>query len=233
MAQRNAPRWMVSPLAVAVIAATVAGGFVYSTANSAPPPAPAPVSVALVDIAKLINELQERKDRMSAAQATLTQLELKLNETKDQVEFKKNSLGPKGTIDPKNYAERTRVIGEINELQAILKTRTEVFQHQLNVMKGDMYHQLYDKAIAAIKAVATRDGFDIVMVDDRAVTLPELGSSTEREVLGLMDNKRILYARDGLDITDRLITLMDTEYSAGRPAARPEPAAPPTPVNSR
>jgi Skp family chaperone for outer membrane proteins len=231
MAQRNARRWMTSPLAAAVIAASVAGGVVYSTANSAPAPAPAPVSVALVDIAKLINELQEKKDRMNAAQATLEQLQLKLKEMGEQIAFKKKSLEPDGTIPATDYATRTRVIGEINELQAILKTRTEVYQHQLNVMKGDMYHQLYDKALAAINAVATRDGFDIVMVDDRAVTLPELGSSTEREVLGLMDNKRVLFARDGLDITARLLTLMNTEYNAQGPAT---PAAPaPAPVNSR
>jgi hypothetical protein len=118
------------------------------------------------------------------------------------------------------------------------KARFEIYQHQLNVMKGDTFHILYDKSLAAIDTFAKKEGFDLVLVDDRAIVMPPMGSSTEREVNGLANTREVLFARDGLDVTDRLISWMNTAYAAGGGGAKPAagagenhaPAAPTTPA---
>lgn len=225
-----------SRLAPAIVAASLilGGAAVYSTAISAPSHlAPPPVNVALVDIAKLINGLKEMEDRNNVNRIKLDEFSNRLRETASEIEKLENDL--KTIIPATAYAERTAAMGRLGELKAIHKTRLEVFQHQLDVIKGDMISQLYTKAMDTIQKVAAQDGIDLVMVDDRTVKLPEVGSATQLQVLNVMDTKRVLFAREGLDITDRLISRMNAEYAAGRGATPPSTPAPVTgtPVTPR
>lgn len=212
--------FLASPVIGAlVIGGAVVGGLALHQAHSSPAPAAAPVSVAVVDIAKLINGLKELETRNMANKAKLDELTGKLKVTADEIE--KITTDLKEVIPQKDYARRTEAIGRLNELKAVHETRFKVYQHQLDVAKGDTITMLYTKSLAAIEALAKREGIDVVMIDDRSVKLPEIGEAVQREVFGVMDNKRMLYVKDGLDITDRLITIMNEQWQAGGGANAP------------
>jgi len=66
--------------------------------------------------------------------------------------------------------------------------------------------------VAGVDAFAKQEGFDIVMLDDRAMQLPSQASM--RDFNQIIVNKRVLFAREGLDVTDRLVTVMNNDYAA-------------------
>jgi Skp family chaperone for outer membrane proteins len=215
--------------ALVVGAALLSFAAVYSTAVSSPTaPPPPPVSVAIVDIARLVNGLEERASLNANTKLAMESLESKLKVTGDEIDRIENDLKVK--VAPNDYATRVRLMSELNELMAVHKARREAFQRQLDITKGDVITTLYTKAIGAIDGFAKREGIDLVLVDDRSVSLPELGSAVDGAVMRAIDNKRILYARDTLDITDRLITLMNTEYASRRPTGA-NPATPNAPAS--
>jgi Skp family chaperone for outer membrane proteins len=211
----------------------VACAAMYSTAVSSPtPPPPPPVTVALVDIERLVNGLHEREALNLNTKTAMESLEAKLKVTGDEIDRIENDL--KVTVAPNDYATRVRLMSELNELMAVHKARREAFQRQLDITKGDVITTLYSRAIAAIDGFAKREGIDLVLVDDRNVKLPELGSAVDGAVMRAIDNKRVLYARDSLDITTRLITLMNAEYASRRPTgttSTPPPPPSPAPTN--
>lgn len=223
------PKLSLARIAPALIglAAFVAACVVYSTADSAPPPAaPAPVSIALVDIADVLNRSDELKDRNELIKQKVPELENKLKETGDEIDRIENDL--KLVIPPSDHAARVEKLSRLNELMAIHKARREAFQRQIDISKGDAITTVYQRAMATIDLFAKREGFDIVLVDDRSIRLPDLGSAVPGMVMQAVEGKRILYAREGVDITDRIVSLLNTEYASRRPSggAQPAPAAP-------
>ncbi len=230
-------RLMTSRLTAALVVGVslLAIAAVYPTAISSPTaPPPPPVTVAIVDIARLVNGLEERAALNANTKLAMESLEAKLKVTGDEIDRIENDLKVK--VAPNDYATRVRLMSELNELMAVHKARREAFQRQLDITKGDVITTLYTKATAAIDGFAKREGIDLVLVDDRSVALPELGSAVDGAVMRSIDNKRILFARDSLDITDRLITLMNTEYASRRPTGgnltppAPSPNAPTSPA---
>ncbi|HYE63178.1 MAG TPA: OmpH family outer membrane protein [Phycisphaerales bacterium] len=231
-----------SPVVAAlVVGASLVGGMAL-TAHSSPAPAAAPVSVAVVDIAKLINGLKELEDRNMGNKPKLDEYNASLKQIKDRIEKLTSDLNDK--IPQKDYTARSAAMSEKYELETLYETRFKIYQRQLDVLKGDTITLLYNKSLVAIEAMAKKEGIDLVMIDDRSVKLPEVGQAVQRDVFGAMDNKRMLYVRDGMDITDRLISLMNEQYLAGPRAANPpantganpapaSPPANPAPLNNR
>ncbi len=224
-----------------IIGASLLGGAaVYSTAHSATAAAPAPSAVALVDIARVINGLHEMAERNAVIKAKGEQLADQLRTTDDEIKKIEDDL--KNKIPPKDFAARAEAIGRAYEFKALLDTRKKIFQRQFDVMNGDATHELYEKAMAAIDAFARREGYDLVLFDDRALKLPDLGVATNSELNSLLEARRVFYARDGMDITDRIVTWMNQQYASGpratglgatgtgaTPTGEPAPAAPVTP----
>ena len=51
-----------------------------------------------------------------------------------------------------------------------------------------------------------------MLLDDRPIQMPETGSV--KDYNDVIQRKRVLFAREGMDITDQLITVMNNEYAA-------------------
>jgi Skp family chaperone for outer membrane proteins len=227
-------RFSRSPLIASLVmgASLIGAAALHRTADSAPPPAaPAPVSVVFCDVARVINSLKEFEKEKGTHRATQEELRGKLKGTRDQLEkidsdLKENKYG-------KDPLARARAVAEFKELEGIYKVREGIYDLQLDFAVADSFNRLYGKATEAVQSLAKKEGIDIVLLDDRAITLPALGNSRTGDVMKTMENKRVMYAREGLDITDRVINLMNEQFLSGASAPAPLPAAAPAPAMPR
>lgn len=213
----SAPRWSQSPvLAALILAGSVVGGIaLVSGASSAPSgtsfAAPAPNSVAVVDLARLMNGLDELRARNAQYEQSRKALQDEINRLGERIAQVETEL--RDVIPATDTRTRSQRMGDRLILMAERESKARVYQQLIDLENGDVIRELYGKVIASIDAFAKREGYDLVMLDDRSIQLPERAPLNEFNAR--IESKRILYARDGMDITDRLMTLMNAEFRAG------------------
>jgi Skp family chaperone for outer membrane proteins len=222
-----------SPIAAACLigVSIVAGAALHSSANpTLVPPPPTPVTVALVDLGRLMDGLHEGKTRNDANQAEGKKLQGELDTLTDQVEALQTSLKPGGSIPESDHRRRSEAMAGLIQKGALLKAMKESYQVLYDTRRGNIVHEFYDKIVIAVDAFAKREGYDLVLLDDRTlVQLPQLDTARAQDLLPMIEKRRILYAKDGIDVTDRLITIMNNQYDAANPPA-PTPAPAPAPA---
>ncbi len=207
-------------------AALAAGGFMYATANAVPAPAQVsqPVKVGLVDMTALINGLSELKDRNEAMKPLLDQMKTELEGIQQQAKQLEADL--KDNIPSTDVQRRIETRTQLQEASSNLKLRKERWDLTVDLRNAQVIRDLYAKASDAIAEVAKRDGLDLVLLDDRPISMTEFGNMNQlrEEVL----TKRVLFAAPTLDITQRVLTAMENQYAQGKGSAT-APATKPTP----
>jgi len=203
-------------LACAVGIAAIAGSAAVSGAfgRGALPrqAAPAPVNIALVDLARLMDGLQELKDRNETVKVRAEELGAALGELDRKIKQIDADLKSADIVPESARKRRGAMFKERFESQTLLEARNRASKELLEFEKGDIIREVYLKVVAGVDAFAKQEGFDIVMLDDRAMQLPSQASM--RDFNQIIVNKRVLFAREGLDVTDRLVTVMNNDYAA-------------------
>lgn len=210
------------PVAAAAVLgiAVIAGTTIHSIARSGDTTAlaaPTPTVIGLVDIAKLMNNLQELKDRNDLTMSKGKQLQEKLTEISSQIKQIDGEL--KDVIPKDDKAKRIERLAQRVELEATYEARGKAYQRMIDLDHGDILNDLYPKATAAIQAYAAKEGYDVVLLDDRPMQLPDSGSV--KDYNEVIQKKRVLFAKEGIDITDQLITVMNNEYAASIKKTKP------------
>ena len=122
-------------------------------------------------------------------------------------------------IPKDDKAKRIERLAQRVELEATYEARGKAYQRMIDLDHGDILNDLYPKAVAAVQAYAAKEGYDVVLLDDRPMQLPDSGSV--KEYNEVIQKKRVLFAKDGTDITDQLITVMNNEYAASIKKSKP------------
>ena len=200
-------------LVASLLAAAVLGVTVARSAAPVPAPAPAPSSIALVNLERLFENLAELKARNAQIKTEQDGKYAELTQLDDKIKALEAEL--KDTIPLSERQKRADKAAEIAESRGILKVRSELLGGTIERKNFEVIRDLYDKAGAAVAVFAAREGYDLVLLDDRSLALPESGSMNGLNSVIL--SKRILFAKGGVDVTDRLITQMNNEYTAGAP----------------
>jgi Skp family chaperone for outer membrane proteins len=207
----------VSPLAAALLlGATMIGATAWTvTARPAESAlAPAPVTVAIVEVARVMNGLNELKERNDIGKIRGAELEKKLQEVEQTI---KNIDAELETVIPKNDTKRrTQAMADKFEAENLLKARFQAYKQLLDLENGDIIRDIYAKVILAVEDFAKKNNYDLVLLDDRGMMLPPVGG--QERLKAIIENKRILFAKPELDITDRIITIMNNDH-----AAQPKP----------
>ncbi|MFA6043963.1 MAG: OmpH family outer membrane protein [Phycisphaerales bacterium] len=228
------PRWIVASAVVLSAASLVLVGGFASHAALQRQLAPAPTAVAIVDLQRLFNGLTELTDRNKDIDAKQAGYKAELEQLKKQAEDIEKDLST--TVNPSDTKQRTELSLQAVILRQSIQGKSELYTRVLDIMSSDLIRELYGKCTAAVASAAKRDGYDLVLFDDRSISLPE--RSGTKELNQVVANKRVLYANDTVDITDRLITLMNNDYKAGvksepAPAPAPEKTPPAAPAKSK
>jgi len=171
----------------------------------------APTVVGVVDLEKLMNGLEELSARNSELNVRKERLQGQLNDTKRQIEAIENDL--KNNIAETDVKARTEKLAQKFELEATYEARGKAYQRLIDLENGDVILDLYSKARGSIEQFASRNGIDLVLLDDRSIGLPRRASV--KEINSVIESKRVLYANNAIDITDRILSIMNNEFRAG------------------
>lgn len=202
-----------SRTALMAICAVGVALFGVARAKSASPSVAAapPAAVAIVNLERLFENLNELKERNKGLDAEGVAYTAQMKELDSKVKGLEAELKEK--IPATERQKRAEKSAELAEARGILKVRMELAQAIMERKSNDVIRDIYDKCGKAIADFAQREGYDLVLLDDRALELPE-GGTTANLNKSILD-KRILFAKPALDVTDRLISQMNTEYTSG------------------
>lgn len=196
--------------AILVLAAALAW-HAGANSNVQRPPAQ-PTAVATIDIVEIFENLKERQVLEAQLQERLRTRQAQLEEVTRRLRALQEDLNPEtGTIrrGTDAYYERLR---ELTEQRAVGQARSQALQQIISIDQGNLRRQLYEKVAAAVRKIAERDGLDLVLFDDSKFEIPENASNDE--VYRAIVTKGIIYKHPTIDITQRVITLMNNEYTA-------------------
>lgn len=203
----------VSRLAVAaVLAVGLVGGFAWqasATSLSKRPPAN-PTAVAVVNLPKILEELEERTTREETLAASGKGRQQQLDTLTGRIQVVEADL----KILKEGTAEYRDKLIELRELQVTLDARFKLLNQVMSFERGAVMGDLYSKINDAIKRVSERDGYDIVLLSDEEFKMPPEASQEDmnRAVL----SRSVLYTHPSVDISDQVIRMMNNEYQAGR-----------------
>jgi len=212
----TAPRhtFLTGKAGIAVLICALIGTVLITstnTANATAVQSASPSAVAVVDLSKLLEGLDERKFLEADLNKEIALRQAELNGIVDEIKLLQDDIKLLVEGDPKTI----QMIRDfrIKEVQA--KALNQFVQEQLSYEKGKMLATIYNKIQTAVCDIAERDGWDIVMIDDSGPSLPEL--ATEQQMNQLILSRRILCSAKGVDITEHVKTLMNNQFNAARP----------------
>lgn len=205
---------MKVPGSVLVAAIAAFGLLGYSAVNAAFAPAVVrrtPTTIGLVDLEKLINQLAEVEARNLTNKTKAEQAQSRIDVARAQVEKAKKDV--EMVPDSDKAGRRARMLA-LRQAEMVLKAEFESEQLKLNLEKGDFIRELYAKIQSACAALASQQGLDLIMLDDRGVPLPDGADLTDAQINGVIQQKKVLFAADSVDVTSALATLMNNQWKA-------------------
>lgn len=194
-------------VAGAVLSITALTGWHAGATATTASLAPEPARIATVNLEKLVEGLQEIKDRDGAVRAKGQERQSEINSLTDELKKIDTEL----EALPKGSKERREKVAKGLELRRLADARLNVYQQLINLEKGEILADIYKKIGDTAAKLAEREGYDLILMDDRVIKLPE--NAQDSDVNMAIQAKRVIYARDSIDITDRLLTVMNSEYN--------------------
>lgn len=181
--------------------------------NNGTIPSPPPTSVAIVDLGKLLDGIDEAAD----ARKRIKDQEDKYNASLDQLRAQAKTINTdlemlKGKESTPEYLAKKAASLEI---EAQLETRFKTSKALMDLHLGENLRGLYVRIFDVVDRFGKQNGYDLILIDDRHL-VPRPGT-TGAQVANLMNDRRILYANEAkLDITQQVITMMNNEFKAGK-----------------
>ncbi len=195
-------------LAASLLLAGFGVGALQNTSVRAQPA----TAVAVVDFSRVLEALQEPKDRDADRRLRAEQLSKELEAERKRLEALEEEINKL----PRNTPEWRDLVLRGLQDAAALKARQETHQAFLDQEKLDFLREIYGKVTDAVNRVAVRDGWELVLIDDRSITLPK-AQSGRNAVDAAIASKRVIMAAERIELTNQVITMMNNEYQARRP----------------
>src|SRR5688572_14710874 len=186
------------------------------------------VRVAVANTGRIFSEMQETKElqeNLKAEGARLKAMEDERRKELQKLQEERNQL----KADTPQWEElNTKLMDAVLEFQLWgQKTKLKAERDQKRQLK-----QLFDHIESAVAEVAKRDGYDLVIAEQRP-ELPENLDQVNFDTLRATINSRnVLYASPKSDISDAVIALLDSKHKGkgGAPAAKTGGATAPAPA---
>ncbi len=207
--------WLVT-LGIAVIA----GAALFRAGASSMPalPGPSPSVIGLIDLTLVTKGLNEIKDRNALLNGRAAAYQKQL----DEISGKLIALNEEIKLLPDGSKERRAKVFEGLELEQNAKAKQQILRKTIELEAGEILADMYKRVTDTAAKVAAKDGYSLVLLDDRSVSLPK--DAPDEEINRAIFAKRVIYAAESVDLTPRIITEMNNEY--GAPAPRAGAAAP-------
>ncbi|HYF13945.1 MAG TPA: OmpH family outer membrane protein [Phycisphaerales bacterium] len=197
---------------VAVGAALVGGVAAWNAgqAHAVREPAPSPNTVGIVDLETLMNGLQELKDRNAVLDRVKDEYREQLNKLNEEIKTIEAQL--KDNIPKDDRRLRASKAAELVEKRNLFDFRKKSFETLVEMQAAEIIRELYAKVNVSIGELAQREGYDLILLDDRRLVLSE--NATLERLNNEILSKRVLFARPDMDLTQRLMTILNNDYAA-------------------
>ena len=169
---------------------------------------PAPVTVAVVNVLKVMNSATEKAD----IEAELVALVEKFQEDVQKRQQEIKSLQDDIEILNKGTAARKAKQEELQKKAIHLDSWGKFEQRKNEVERIVRYEALYRKVLDEIAVIAERDGYDLVLYNDYS---KDLNVQTGQQLQANILLRKLVYVKGELDMTDQVIQQLDNKYAAG------------------
>ena len=210
--------------AIGAIVATLAG-----QAGASARTAPAPTRVAVIDLVKVIERLDERAD---------WEVQIAALGKKIQEEFSARRKGLEemaGTMEAAPESERMAIRDKVAFEQLQFEQWEAIKKIEVDRERALMWQSMYRNVRAECQKLAEAEGYDAILVNDGVGEIQlqrESKSPLEAQAQEQIVRRRVLYAAKSIDVTDQLVVRMNNAHgSAARPVGS-APAAAPAPASA-
>jgi Skp family chaperone for outer membrane proteins len=200
-------RWAL----VATLAATAAALFTSTTPSATAQSGNASVSntrVAIVDIIRLVNELDAFKAGQQEVDDLAAELTEQVESARQRVEEAQNAL------ELATDETRERLVNEALAAGIDFRAANANRQIRIRLKQNQVLRATWNRVKAGIDDYANAAGYDAIVADDSNVE-PGIPLDADPEAFkSFMTERRVLHASDRIDVTDELITRLNNDFQA-------------------
>ncbi len=194
-----------APLALLALALGASLGIRAGAQSAGASPGP----VAVVDLERVINNLDERvarenelKDFIAQRQAVIDQKQQKLKQLQDEL-----------NLLPEDAQARQSKAEEVVRARIDFESEQRILEQLLQVKRGEIFKVLFEHVLDAVQRMAQARGYRLVLSNDANATLQ---SGTDQQLQIQMVSRRVLFADSSLDISDDVVQMLNNEWAAGQ-----------------
>ncbi len=178
--------------------------------TAAQPAAPAPATIAALDIDRVFKEYEKVKDRSESFKSEVMKRQTELTKL---VERGKNAAEQleKMKRDSPDYQ---RLDNEVTKIKAELEAKRDQAQREFAKMESDAMAALYQDVAQMAAAVAKKRGITYVV---KVTNDPPQGEDPQ-SIMAVMA-KTVIYSDPSMDITTDVIQYLNYNYQKSKPAA--------------
>ena len=182
-----------------------------------------PIRVAVIDPARVFNEMQETKELQSQVESELQQRGATAKEKEGELANLQNQRKAMRPDSPQIEEVNRQLMQKAMEYELWSKfTKADAERRHKNRMRS-----LFSKVEAATAEVAKQQGIDVVIAAQSPKLPDSLDGISIEQLRGALLSRDVLYASDAADVSSAVIALLDARYKSGGaagPAAAPAPA---------
>lgn len=167
-----------------------------------------PTTVAVIDLERAVAGLSQWQVARQEVERLGETLEAQLQEQKAVVDAAEADLDAYAPGTAEYEAAQERFSQRVIEYEAL----GEFFRRKIAVERARRLRDVYSQIKVSLQTLSVERGYDIVLVDDSKVPLPDENVGMQ-EITLQISARRILYSADEVDITDELITRMNNDFN--------------------
>jgi Skp family chaperone for outer membrane proteins len=182
----------------------VAKGQGPAVAAAAGPKVKTPV-IAVVDVKKVLDVVKENVQIQAEMQDMISNLDAEATARQKELKKLQDDLGMLAA-DSREYM---RMAEDLEQKVVNYKSWREYQQHKLERERVLRWELLYKRMVDAVGRAAQQNGADLVLFKE---PMPDFRSADPRDVIAAIQNRKLLYSSDDLDLTAQVVQMMDNDY---------------------
>ncbi len=212
---RRTSRILVVALAGAVLLAAA-----FAVGVAAGPGKPHPTTTAIIDLQKVVANLEERRQMEADFRTRAERLDSQAQDKKkviDDLQRDLKDLAVEGTASFKQ--KQDELTKKLIEYQVWHQIESQKLAGDRNIQSEKLYKDIVDAA----GQLAKENGYDLILVKQVNLNLPT-GQAAQPNIT--LPIRSVVWAANDLDVTDQLIQMMNNQYKnmVGNTAPAPAPA---------
>lgn len=161
--------------------------------------------VAVVNMQQVITQSKQQASVQSANAAKGQQLVAEEKTRRDEIAKLATELDPLVAGGDAWLKKRD----QIQEKQIALEVWVRVAEQNSQLDLARQYAQAYQAATDAVAAIASAQGYDIVL---QTGELPDLMTLNVQQLQGVVQGRKVIYGADAVDITQAVLGRMNAEF---------------------